>query len=133
MGVFTSLAFTAAVTASSHPRGEEPVASRSRMTPAAALGRRAGTGSFGGTGALRHRSIGLAVRRGLRWLDWRQRGDLEHLVDQRSEPLVQHAARLGSGARRDERTDHHTDHERTKRGVDESEHDDLLASGSWAG
>src|SRR6187397_2721516 len=64
-GTFTSLAFTAAVTASSHPREDEPVASLSRMTPGSALGRRAGTGSFCGADALNDGPLGMPVRGGL--------------------------------------------------------------------
>src|SRR2546426_279070 len=128
-----SLAMTAAATASSQPRDDDPVASLSLMTPAVVLGRCAGTASFGGTAALRRAALGMAVRRGLRGRDRWQRGDLEELVDHRGDPLVQHAARLGSGARREEHADRYTDEERTKSGVDDSEHGDLLASGSWAG
>src|SRR6185436_19386884 len=110
---FTSLAFTAAVTASSHPREDEPVASLSRMTPGAALGRRAGTGSFRGTDTLDGGPLGLPVRGGLRRLDRRQSRDLQELVDHRADPFVEHAACLEAWPRREEHADHHTDHERT--------------------
>src|SRR2546428_12288938 len=60
-GSFTSLAFTAAVMAASHERGDAPVASVRRTTEAAALLGRAGIRT--GTRTLRGGPPGMTVRR----------------------------------------------------------------------
>src|SRR2546428_10949132 len=77
-GSFTSLAFTAAVMAASHERGDAPVASVRRTTEAAALLGRAGIRT--GTRTLRGGPPGMTVRRQTIGLHRRGGGGLREVV-----------------------------------------------------